>query len=64
MEYFINEGVVPETLAENGARSGSAPGGWGSRCRFESLVKEVCQLRDMEMSFSRQTRATNKLKNT
>ena len=26
MEYLISNGIVPKTLAENGAKSGSAPG--------------------------------------
>jgi len=26
MEYLVNEGFAPRTLAENGVKSGSAPG--------------------------------------
>jgi len=26
MEYLISNGIAPKTLAENGVRSGSAPG--------------------------------------
>jgi len=29
MEYLINEGIVPKTLAETGLKSGSAPRGAG-----------------------------------
>jgi len=42
IEYLINEGIVPKTLAETGVKSGSAPGAQAQKERVGAKVRRLC----------------------